>query len=506
MLTIRYPNEGIRAYTPNYVTTYLPFIDFAPYTIIGDSFRTQKIGGYLAGETGQSHPHPVNHIELYGTATCLSGCRRVNPAEKVRNWNTVTSQCGWTREQWLSFANRFEWYYYTGRGYNGQWGQSLNILIPFGTEWGFDAPEWRLYNVYPVRNHSVRIRVEAGEVTSDGVIKELYVYSRGTRDVFDPSGTRIIQHDEWNNMEKPAVWKNQGYYCQVDFHADVPSNMKSGKWTTNDFYGSWLCSKITGHHSAVPANDLVTDCIKDLKQLDINTVTAVQGLVNCWKDIKSLIASANGHVSAKWLTSVYLQMKYGFSNTVRDAIDIMKYLREESKRLLSKYSNRQITHASGGMQIPYDGVGFYFLDGYEVTTLTVCCSTMDHGLAQVCRAAMDIDVFPELGNIWDVIPFSFVVDWFVPFGDLFDAIDANTYKSTLSVHYCTISQNYVFHGANVGEWLPNLGGTFQGTADVRLYSRQVTHSIPSPSLELHTPTGFTQWIPAGALIAQGAMK
>lgn len=38
---------------------------------------------------------------------------------------------------------------------------------------------------------------------------------------------------------------------------------------------------------------------------------------------------------------------------------------------------------------------------------------------------------PDLYNIWDMVPFSFVVDWFLPIGDFFEEITRNTWLATM---------------------------------------------------------------------------
>jgi hypothetical protein len=253
----------------------------------------------------------------------------------------------------------------------------------------------------------------------------------------------------------------------------------------------------------VEPSDLVVDLVKDLKSLDINTITAVQGLVNCYQDLKGLVDAAGGHVSVKWLVNLYLQMKYGFANTVRDARDLMLYFAREYQKMYAAKQSNQKTHASDG--VTWTNTPFKCSSAYELTTATATVKTMDHGLAQITRSLMDIDVFPELGNVWDIVPFSFVLDWFLPIGEILDAMDANTYRSTLSVSSFVWSYKYEITDVDITQWLPFTGRTV-GTADVRLYERHVDHALPQPTVQLHLPQEFTQWLPAAALVAQGRLK
>jgi hypothetical protein len=43
------------------------------------------------------------------------------------------------------------------------------------------------------------------------------------------------------------------------------------------------------------------------------------------------------------------------------------------------------------------------------------------------------DAYPTLENAWDLVPFSFVVDWFINLGSILDNIDTMVYEQYLRV-------------------------------------------------------------------------
>jgi hypothetical protein len=47
----------------------------------------------------------------------------------------------------------------------------------------------------------------------------------------------------------------------------------------------------------------------------------------------------------------------------------------------------------------------------------------DNALMRQIRKAYEWDYYPTLGNVWDMIPLSFVVDWFVNVSDIFESVD-----------------------------------------------------------------------------------
>lgn len=58
---------------------------------------------------------------------------------------------------------------------------------------------------------------------------------------------------------------------------------------------------------------------------------------------------------------------------------------------------------------------------------------LDKGLDNAIRQLYNWDLALSLDNVWDLIPYSFVVDWFVPLGDYLSQIDASVYYSTLPI-------------------------------------------------------------------------
>jgi hypothetical protein len=447
--------------------------------------------GFITPNRGRTKPNPCTHIELYGDINVVAPMDP-DATNHLPNYNerqvTNLQRSGYYPSAVLTYVKK---------DVNPRW--TAGVFLPFGEDVLVKGVDYMESAIIQVRNISVEHHYEI----LDSYEKAGYEYHlvRTTSHVYYQRYNiitgKVIQTVDTTRAMESEVFFDRHRDNALDLH------LASGKIAYTVEQAKWLLNRLF-LLPPVPIGDCVCDAMKDLKSLDINTITAIQGLVNCWKDIKDLILSANGKVSLRWLDSVYLQMKYGFSNTVRDAIDLSKALVQAVKSLQKKDLG-QITHASKGITFAAhdDRARFDFTNGHEITTLTCCVDTLDHGLAVATRSLMDLDIFPELGNVWDVVPFSFVVDWFVPFGDLFDAIDSNTYRSTLAVRYCVQSEHYFFEGLNPKEWLTSLAPYWlQGDVSFEAYVRIPLSAIPAPSLQLHLPQEFTQWIPAGALVYQ----
>jgi len=90
-----------------------------------------------------------------------------------------------------------------------------------------------------------------------------------------------------------------------------------------------------------------------------------------------------------------------------------------------------------------------------------------------------LDITPSLENAWDMVPYSFIVDWFIDIGDTLTVIDnlfhiQTSYKvigSMDSTRAYRILKRYEDPSGAIGWW---------GTATEIVYSRAISRSIPIP--------------------------
>lgn len=355
------------------------------------------------------------------------------------------------------------------------WAGKPNFLKIHHDYWGED--------VYECRNALSELSLDAtGRLTQDFIWEFWYEYKdrEDAHTVYvTPAGTNVCSSVREEDVD-------------VDFSAiHLPPKM------SRELALHW--AGLAFNRTTLQPGDLTADCMKDIKTLDINTCTAVPGIINITKDIRSLIEAAEGHVSLKWIINVYLQMLYGTSNTIRDIRDLSAAFIDWAHGAVFGRNKTQRVHSSMSEDIPQYGSSF---PQHHVThTLSLEVETLDNGLADACRKMMDLDVFPELGNIWDIVPYSFVIDWFLPLGDFLEQIDSRTYRSTLNFVRGTYSRKTT---ASVHP-LRGVQAHLQGDATLVVYERVALTEIPEPILTLHSPAEFNQWIPAGALTLQALL-
>lgn len=247
--------------------------------------------------------------------------------------------------------------------------------------------------------------------------------------------------------------------------------------------------------------DLCVDALQDARALSINTGMYLYELSQIAKSAKGIYSLVKGKWSYKTLASLYLTNRYGVQLTMADTLSIIDAAKRELQDVSKSYnwvrSQCADAHvASRGRFSGYDGsAAFHYKVYYR---------PYDHWFAKGLKALMDIDLAPTLTNTWDLVPFSFVIDWFLDIGSLFERIDTRTYASTLSVLGVLRSIK-----RSVGS-LPGLLYPFWNSEQSQLvgqwgctsYQRASSPTLDIPQLILDTPREFKNYAELAAIIAQ----
>lgn len=238
-----------------------------------------------------------------------------------------------------------------------------------------------------------------------------------------------------------------------------------------------------------PYGDLVMRALNQVSAVNFNMTAFLRDL----RRPQDMIPKLSNLKSLKSWSSRFLSVKYGALPTIDDI-----------RSLISAFKKRQ----------PYlDKNGFRIFSAGETSRLTqneinyeliqyakVALDREDTDLARLTEAFENIGMFPSFENIWDLIPYSFVVDWLIDVGELLKRVDTNLRLLRLNIRYVTMSRKTTVSGTSEGEY-PNL--PFIGTVEWTRYHRWVTSQCPGPTLSLKPqPAPTNHWLEAGALLLQ----
>lgn len=213
-----------------------------------------------------------------------------------------------------------------------------------------------------------------------------------------------------------SVTKGTNLYTpnQVIIPADV---IKSTFLTFNSFRKNWVWYPDQVREEPDIWSDLVQDCVDQVRYVDVNTLSYVNELRDVAKLIPKLPLGKKA-LSPKAWASAYLCLRYGLNLTVKDTKalhdGIVGYMKS-SRKLESSEATEYARHTSYG-----DLLGLQYSDTYhyKVTYRPIPSELMDF-----VRNWDDWGVYPTLSRMWDMVPLSFVLDWFAKVQNFLEQID-----------------------------------------------------------------------------------
>lgn len=254
-----------------------------------------------------------------------------------------------------------------------------------------------------------------------------------------------------------------------------------------------------------------------IRRLDINTLQYVKdiveipalgsGLVELGSDFAEYItqhpkkaekAADQAKRFAKHVASTaskaYLTSHYGIKLTIQDTQEIASAIEDtdftQPDQTLGGYEEVEVDLPAWGTTCVVGTRVTAVVGSYDDKQLKTCESIKESTnqlTNMVKRAGYELDVLPTTANMWDMVPLSFVVDWFLPIGDYFEKVEARNYMATLPLKRCFITRT-VDYDQVVDEDIPLTIGTYFDTLKVtglvrhHIYERNYSPILPTPPL------------------------
>lgn len=226
--------------------------------------------------------------------------------------------------------------------------------------------------------------------------------------------------------------------------------------------------------------DLMADAVSDLGNFNGNGLALASDLRELSESARSTVEALKtvaDKAPAK-VASLYLAFHYGWKLLASDLHELYESLRSIS---LHRRIGAAQTFKSGE---------------WSGTSRLSVYYTDDTLINSIQQLASKLDLEPTLDNIWDMIPYSFVVDWVLNIGDL----------ATVASNYYTLVRDYRIRGSIISHKctrtaMYTIGGVAI-EAQQKVYIRNCMKAwapIPTPSLESTIPD-LQHSVEAGALI------
>lgn len=250
---------------------------------------------------------------------------------------------------------------------------------------------------------------------------------------------------------------------------------------------------------------LCQEAVQGTKVIDINTLMYCKDLLETGQLLKGQLTDLANLKKApiKSVANLFLSNYYGTRLTIRDTKELYHAAKREWNSVRRKLG---CTRARYQWTDSPEWGPFSNISITRVRTAKVWYSETDNLLGRILNDLFRWDVFPELGNIWDLIPYSFVIDWFFPVADLWDQVDSRTYASTLKVSSVVFGEKATCNLPASNSMVQSLvgpGWSESGSLRLSVYRRSITRELIDPPFRLELDSQpFHNWLPAGALILQ----
>lgn len=263
-----------------------------------------------------------------------------------------------------------------------------------------------------------------------------------------------------------------------------------------DVWGN-LANTCTSKAKATSSNVLSTS---------YETVRVCQGVTDLLKGVAEL-KTAKPKRFLKAVGNLRLAWKWGVPLTVKDAREIANGVTDYviEQKLYTNPDRKHVEHAH--LRQDYylkeafsDYQGLSGVCDYWLKILYKENSTAKQQKA--AKLAADLNLV-TLENGWDVVPYSFVIDWMTDFGSILNQTDNVMYRVSywdIVGHVRGTKRRY-----EIGpEAIARYDSAYSGSATWTIYLRRVfPDTIPLPTLGYLNPSiGVTQWLDGATLISQ----
>lgn len=241
--------------------------------------------------------------------------------------------------------------------------------------------------------------------------------------------------------------------------------------------------------------EIALDAVMACHVLDLNVLAFARDLRNIRELVENVKSVAKIH-DVSSAASAYLGNKYGTSNTIRDSIDVISLFTQKGIR--RAWHGNSIARSRGSDTYTVPSGRFQGIVWERQCNVKLYYRPCDAPMSRLLQRLYDYDIFPSYQNLWDLVPYSFVVDWFKDVGSYLDALDSQCYLSTINTVGTLVTHRDMIKSYPAS----SISSEYEGTFDIILYDRIAGVMLPPMPLSVTSPDSFHAWWEGAALILQ----
>lgn len=458
------------------------FVGFHPWVIMGEEGTLSedlRFGFLRQGNEQLCGDNSCSHMKLDGNTYILPQ----SPYITVRDVYDAVLQMSLKKMFFLGYSRASDCTHLVPRG-GSVLKDNLNMI----------QPSWRAkYETFHDGSFVItKITNQYGSVSyaAQGIRQVGTGSFQVTNQVFAPTIWEVkaaCTNESWSGAESIPIRINPdfakaAYYRAV---ADIRLQLKA------DFMPSPPIEDMRG--------ELCQKSIQSLQYLNINSLAFAKDLMRI-KELLPPIKDLKNIKNPKSWASVYLWLRYGVSLTVKDSKEIIHSISRACTDMQAVAKKPWQTCRAKEVTIKENDLGRKCRVEYNYTTRV---TPIPGNIMSFIRNALVWDLWPTPANLYDFIPFSFVLDWFINVGDNFEVID--TYG--LMQYYNCMGTTYTVKQIIPFVLYSSPHYSVFGDINLIIYNRSVYQNFDTPhfDLDLSLPSA-NQIVDSVALIVQNIRK
>lgn len=214
---------------------------------------------------------------------------------------------------------------------------------------------------------------------------------------------------------------------------------------------------------------LIRDAIDNCRALDINSTAYLRDVKNIWSAVKPIFDVITKPASARNWANLWLTYRYGIRLFINDSIRIMKAWQSDRLTNFPKFykgRSRKMVSAKVCGEVASIDIHLTIKGSDQAVTL--------EGFFRILR---QLDLVVGLSNMWDLLPYSFVLDWLVPIQETLAELDRDIDLNLYDIRDFIWSTKTVL--------TPQVPSTLNVTGNVKLTHYKRWREDPNHSLSVN---------------------
>jgi hypothetical protein len=481
---------------------------------LADSISARSVIDHLDEARGLSHENFVSNTQLEGTFDYVPLASEIVAAPVAYNPDQITIRRKAFSGSTIDTGTYAQGLAQAGKvSLTGSSSQSVNRLWEEVSESRISYVDINVFRTQPTIVTNIKRTEYILYKRTDGFV------GYDTRNTLYSTGTNgIVTSSNWNERQSGGIILDMIAKSLATYHTANPT---VGSWQKNGLstkfrqvnpislspsaafaaIDSFIIDELLGAVSPlkdVPYGDIAMDASSQVNATSINMIAFLrdirhpQEMIPKLKNLRKL-KQLTKKQHLKELSNDFLTVKYGILPTISDLQELLGTFKRIQPHLdrngNSTYSaSRDATGTNGDI----------LFDLKQRVKLAI--GNEDNGFDAIASGLERFGLLPNAEVIWDLIPYSFVLDWFINIGDFLERVDTRERLTRLNISYATSSRKEI----RSKNYSSTSSFPYSGTAQLVQYQRWVSDQCPVPSLlsDYSTSNPLNHWLEGSALIIQ----